>query len=71
MMPRLSENERNRALGMVRANVKIRRVARHFRCHPSTIESVATCTRSGMATHTSTKNLDCHPVNAKPVPGLH
>ena len=35
-MPRLSKNERNRALGMVEANVSIRHVARHFRCHPST-----------------------------------
>ena len=70
-MPRLNENERNRALGMVEAKVSIHRVARHFHCHPSTIGSFATCTRSGMATHTSTKSSDCRPVNAKDVPGLH
>ena len=70
-MPRLSENERSRALGMVEANISIYRVARHFRCHPSTIESVATCTPSGMATHTSTRNSGSRPVNAKAVPGLH
>ncbi|MEW8547199.1 MAG: helix-turn-helix domain-containing protein [Candidatus Thiodiazotropha sp.] len=36
-MPRLSENERNQALGMVRANMSIRQVARHFHCHSSTV----------------------------------
>ena len=36
-MPRLSENERNRALGMVDAIVRMNGVPIHFRCHPSAI----------------------------------
>ena len=36
-MPRLSENERNRAVGLLHAGISIRAVARQFNCHHSTI----------------------------------
>ena len=36
-MPRLSNNERNQALGMLRAGISTREVARLFNCHQSTV----------------------------------
>ena len=35
-MPRLSENERCDAIGMLKAGVRISDVARYHNCHPST-----------------------------------
>jgi IS30 family transposase len=36
-MPRLSNNDRNQALGMLRAGISTREVARLFNCHQSTV----------------------------------
>ena len=36
-MPRLSNDERNQALGMVRCGRSVRQIARAMNCHPSTI----------------------------------
>lgn len=36
-MPRLTENQRNEAMGMSRAGMSTRAIARHFNCHQSTI----------------------------------
>ena len=36
-MPRLSTDERNQAVGMLRAGLSTRNVANHFNCHHSTI----------------------------------
>ena len=41
-MPRLSEEQRNQALGMLRAGVGYRHVAQHFNCHHSTISRLLT-----------------------------
>ena len=37
-MPRLSEQERSSALGMLKADVRVFDVARYRYCHPSTIQ---------------------------------
>ncbi len=42
MMPRLSEDDRNWAIGMLAAGISKRDVARHFHWHASTISSLET-----------------------------
>ena len=37
-MPRLSEQERSGAIGMLKAVVRVSDVARYHSCHPSTIQ---------------------------------
>ena len=37
-MPRLPEHERSVAIGMLQAGTRVSDVARHFNCHPSTIQ---------------------------------
>lgn len=41
-MPRLSENERNQAVGMLRAGTSVNDVALHFRCSRQTIHNLTT-----------------------------
>ena len=38
IMPRLPEHERSVAIGMLQAGTRVSDVARHFNCHPSTIQ---------------------------------
>ena len=37
-MPRLPEDERSDAIGMLKAGVRVSDVARYHNCHPSTIQ---------------------------------
>jgi hypothetical protein len=51
-MPRLSNNDRNQALGMLRAGISTREVARLFNCHQSTVVR--------LRLDSSENNTSCH-----------
>ena len=42
-MPRLSEDERPGAIGMLKAGVRVTGVARYYNCHPSAIQQPRGC----------------------------
>ena len=42
-VPRLFENERPGAIGMLKAGVRVSGVARYYNCHPSSIQHLRDC----------------------------
>ena len=42
-MPRLSENERPGAIGMLKAGTRVSGVARYYNCHPSATQHLRDC----------------------------
>ena len=58
-MPRLSNNDRNQALGMLRAGISTREVARLFNCHQSTVVRLRQMFQT-------TNNVSDHPQPGQP-----